>query len=42
MTATTLTTAVPARRVSPVTGMRNTLTLTWRSLLKMRTNMARA
>jgi oleandomycin transport system permease protein len=39
MTATTLTTAVPARHLSPLTGMRNTFTLTWRSLLKMRTNM---
>ena len=28
----------PARRMSPVTGLRNTFTLTWRSLLKLRTN----
>lgn len=28
----------PARRMSPVTGVRNTFTLTWRSLLKLRTN----
>jgi oleandomycin transport system permease protein len=39
VTATTATTPVPAHRVSPLTGMRNTVTLTWRSLLKMRTNM---
>jgi len=30
---------VPARRVSPLSGMRNTFTLTWRSVLKIRTNM---
>jgi ABC transporter DrrB family efflux protein len=29
---------VPARRVGPVTMLRNTFTLTWRSLLKLRTN----
>jgi oleandomycin transport system permease protein len=29
---------VPARRMSPVTGVRNTFTLTWRSLLKLRTS----
>ncbi|MFY9776776.1 MAG: ABC transporter permease [Trebonia sp.] len=28
----------PARRLSPVTGLRNSLTLTWRSVLKIRTN----
>ncbi|MBO0803845.1 MAG: ABC transporter permease [Nocardiopsaceae bacterium] len=28
----------PARRLSPVTGLRNTFTLTWRSLLKLKTN----
>src|SRR5262249_12773062 len=28
----------PARRLSPVTGIRHTLTLTWRSLLKIKTN----
>jgi oleandomycin transport system permease protein len=31
--------ATPARRLSPVDGLRNTFTLTWRSLLKIRTNM---
>ena len=30
---------VPARRQSPLGGMRNTFTLTWRSVLKIRTNM---
>jgi len=30
--------AVPARRASPVTGLRNSFTLTWRSVLKIRTN----
>src|SRR5690242_8020045 len=29
----------PARRVGPLGGMRNTFTLTWRSVLKIRTNM---
>jgi ABC transporter DrrB family efflux protein len=29
----------PVRRVSPLSGMRNTFTLTWRSVLKIRTNM---
>ena len=29
---------VPAKRLSPVTGLRNSLTLTWRSVLKIRTN----
>lgn len=28
----------PARRLGPVTGLRNSFTLTWRSLLKLRTN----
>jgi oleandomycin transport system permease protein len=28
----------PARRLSPVTGFRNSFTLTWRSVLKIRTN----
>lgn len=28
----------PARRLSPATGLRNTFTLTWRSLLKLKTN----
>ena len=36
MTAAAL--PVPARRISPVAGLRNTFTLTWRSLLKLRTN----
>ncbi|HEY5984945.1 MAG TPA: ABC transporter permease [Streptosporangiaceae bacterium] len=31
--------APPARRLSALTGIRNTQTLTWRSLLKIRTNM---
>jgi oleandomycin transport system permease protein len=35
---TTAALPVPARRMSPVTGLRNTLTLTWRSMLKLRTN----
>jgi ABC-2 type transport system permease protein/oleandomycin transport system permease protein len=40
MSATTapLPGAAPARHLSPLTGIRNTLTLTWRSLLKIRTN----
>jgi oleandomycin transport system permease protein len=41
MTAGTLTTgtlAAPARRLSPLTGLRNSFTLTWRSVLKIRTN----
>src|SRR5690242_7577246 len=29
---------IPARRISPVFALRNTATLTWRSLLKLRTN----
>jgi oleandomycin transport system permease protein len=35
---TTLDIAAPARRLSPVAGLRNTFTLTWRSLLKLRTS----
>jgi hypothetical protein len=31
--------AAAARRPSPLAGARHTLTLTWRSLLKIRTNM---
>jgi oleandomycin transport system permease protein len=41
MTTATLTTgtlAEPARRLSPLTGLRNSFTLTWRSVLKIRTN----
>jgi oleandomycin transport system permease protein len=34
----TSTSFVPARRLSPVTGLRNSFTLTWRSVLKLRTN----
>jgi oleandomycin transport system permease protein len=30
--------AAPARRLSPLVGFRNSLTLTWRSVLKIRTN----
>ena len=29
----------PGPRVGPVTALRNTFTLTWRSVLKIRTNM---
>ena len=29
----------PARRLSPLGGLRNTFTLTWRSVLKIRTNI---
>jgi oleandomycin transport system permease protein len=36
MTAISL--PAPPRRLSPVAGLRNTATLTWRSLLKLRTN----
>jgi len=36
---TAISATVPARRVSPLGGMRNTFTLTWRSVLKIRTNM---
>jgi oleandomycin transport system permease protein len=32
-------TFVPARRLSPAAGLRNSFTLTWRSVLKIRTNM---
>jgi oleandomycin transport system permease protein len=32
------TTTVPARRMSPLTGLANSFTLTWRSVLKIRTN----
>ena len=32
-------TPAPARRIGPLGGMRNTFTLTWRSVLKIRTNM---
>jgi oleandomycin transport system permease protein len=34
-------TAIPAptRRITPLGGLRNTFTLTWRSVLKIRTNM---
>src|SRR5499425_1784212 len=39
MTAATLPTASPAQRLGPVTGLRNAFTLTWRSVLKLRTNM---
>jgi len=39
MTAATMPSAAPVHRVGPVTGLRNTFTLTWRSVLKIRTNM---
>ena len=39
MTATTLPFAEPGGRLNPLTGLRNTFTLTWRSVLKIRTNM---
>ena len=41
MTAIPVLTAIPdpARRLSPLGGLRNTFTLTWRSVLKIRTNM---
>ncbi|HSR23466.1 MAG TPA: ABC transporter permease [Candidatus Eisenbacteria bacterium] len=39
MTTATLPIAAPAGRPGPVTGLRNTFTLTWRSVLKIRTNM---
>ena len=29
----------PARRLTPLDGLRNMFTLTWRSVLKIRTNM---
>jgi oleandomycin transport system permease protein len=35
---TTVGLPVPARRLSPVAGLRNTFTLTWRSLVKLRTS----
>ena len=38
MTAATLPVS-PAHRLGPVTGLRNAFTLTWRSVLKIRTNM---
>jgi oleandomycin transport system permease protein len=39
LTAATQAFADPAHRLGPVTGLRNTFTLTWRSVLKIRTNM---
>ena len=39
MTAIPATLPSPARRVGPLGGMRNTFTLTWRNVLKIRTNM---
>jgi ABC transporter DrrB family efflux protein len=40
MTAAAITGAsAPPRRINPVEGIRNTFTLTWRSVLKIRTNM---
>ena len=39
MTAISATIPAPTRRISPLGGMRNTFTLTWRSVLKIRTNM---
>ena len=39
MTAVTLPSVSPAPRLGPVTGLRNTFTLTCRSVLKLRTNM---
>ena len=36
---TAVTAPAPARRISPAAGIRNTFTLTWRSVLKIRTNM---
>src|SRR5262252_4477113 len=39
MTTATLPAASPAQRLGPVTGLRNAFTLTWRSVLKLRTNM---
>jgi len=38
MSAATLGHPAPARRLSPLTGLRNSFTLTWRSVLKIRTN----
>jgi oleandomycin transport system permease protein len=39
MTAMPALVPAPARRLSPLDGLRNTFTLTWRSVLKIRTNM---
>jgi ABC transporter DrrB family efflux protein len=39
VTTATLPHAAPAARLGPVTGLRNAFTLTWRSVLKIRTNM---
>jgi oleandomycin transport system permease protein len=39
MTAATLPYPQPAHRIGPVTALRNAFTLTWRSVLKLRTNM---
>jgi ABC transporter DrrB family efflux protein len=39
LTATTLPSISPAHRLGLVMGLRNTFTLTWRSVLKIRTNM---
>src|SRR5262249_43827463 len=39
MTAMSAMIPAPARRIGPLGGMRNTFTLTWRSVLKIRTNM---
>jgi oleandomycin transport system permease protein len=38
MTTATLDRRAPARRLSAVAGLRNSFTLTWRSVLKIRTN----
>jgi oleandomycin transport system permease protein len=38
MTTATLAPTAPARRLSPLAGLRNSATLTWRSVLKIRTN----
>jgi len=39
VTAATLPFAEPVPRLNPLTGLRHTFTLTWRSVLKIRTNM---
>src|SRR6516164_4605104 len=39
MTTATLPSVSPVPRIGPVTALRNTFTLTWRSVLKIRTNM---
>ena len=39
MTTATIPFAEPAARLNPLTGLRHTFTLTWRSVLKIRTNM---